>query len=105
MAKNGTLPIMQSDNQDLIMMQNRWATILNPIVSAPVAQGYVLQGISLQIGTNSINHLLGRKLQGWMLTRKRADAAIYDTQDSNAIPNLTLQLVSDAAVMVDIYVF
>jgi hypothetical protein len=56
-------------------------------------------------GANSINHGLNRTLVGWILTRVRAASTIYDTQDTNTTPKMTLDLNSSAAVTVDIYVF
>lgn len=99
------LPIMQSDSEQLSMMQTRWASILDPIIANPITSGAVLKQVQLIIGSNSINHLLGRKLQGWFLVRQRGAASIYDTQDSNSMPNLTLTLTSDANVSVDIWVY
>jgi len=87
------------------LMQTAWATQLNPVIANPLAQGRLIQNVSLVSGANVINHQLGRKLQGWILTRQRSAASIYDTQDSNTMPALTLQLTSSAAVTVDLFVF
>lgn len=84
---------------------NKWGAILNPIVANPANNSLILKNITLTVGNNVVSHKLGRKLQGWEITRKRAQANIYDTQDSNQMPQLTLTLVSDAAVVVDIKVF
>lgn len=100
-----TLPIFQTMHQDVNMMQTRWASILNPIIQLPLNKGLIRQSITLTTGSNTINHLLGRKLQGWFLVRQRAAANIYDDQDNNQSPGITLVLVSDADVTVDIYVF
>ena len=86
-------------------MQTSWASLINPAINAPLANGLVLKSIQLVSGVNVINHLLGHKLQGWSIVRKRAAADIYDTQDSSANPALTLTLVSSAPAVVDIYVF
>ncbi len=87
------------------MADNRWATILNPIVANPANNSIILKNIALTIGNNVINHKLGRNLQGWIIIRKRASADIYDQQDSNQMPALTLVLISDAPVTVDIEVY
>lgn len=100
-----SLPQFQSDDRTFQMMQNQWATTLNPIITRAQNNSLILKSISLQSGANSINHLLGRKLQGWKIVRQRAAASIYDDQDSNPTPNLTLALVSDADVVVDLEVF
>jgi hypothetical protein len=86
-------------------MQTVWASAINPVLANPVANGIILKSVSLTTGANTVNHLLGRKLQGWILTRVRSSATIYDTQDSNTRPELTLQLTASGNVTVDIYVF
>ncbi len=87
------------------LAQTRWASILNPVIDNPLSSGIVLQSVSLNSGSNSVNHKLGRKLQGWFIVRQRAAASVYDTQDSNPTPDLTLNLVASAAVTVDLMVF
>lgn len=86
-------------------MQNAWATQLNPLLANPLAQGQLLKSVSLVSGSNSINHKLGRKLQGWIIVRLRASATVYDTQDANQSPAVTLQLTASAPVTVDLWVF
>lgn len=89
----------------LALMQTKWASILNPLLGNPSLQSLVLTSIPLASGSNAINHGLGRKLQGWKIVRQRASATIYDTQDSNAQPTLTLLLTASAPVVVDLEVF
>jgi len=101
-----TLPQFKTDIRELGQMQTTWATQLNPLIKNPANNSSILQSVSLSAGSNTINHKLGRKLQGWALVRQRGVAAsVYDNQDSNQYPDLTLILVSSAPVVVDILVF
>lgn len=100
-----SLPIFQTDDKDISLLQTGWATQLNPVISNPLVNGQLLKNVSLSTGSNTINHKLGRKLQGWVLTRLRGSASLFDTQDSNANPALTLLITSSSNVSVDIYVF
>ena len=86
-------------------MQTKWAQELNPIISNPTIHNLILKNVSLTAGTNVINHKLSRPLQGWNPTRLRASATIYDLQDTNQTPQLTLILVASAPVVVDLVVF
>lgn len=86
-------------------MQTKWANQINPVLRNPTINTLVLQDVSLSTGANSISHKLGRRLQGWYITRIRASATVYDTQDTNQTPQLTLNLVSSAPVVVDLVVF
>lgn len=99
------LPIFQTSIRELSMMETQWKSQLDPLLAKPTSQSSILKKVSLVSGSNTINHLLGRDLQGWKITRQRAAASIYDNQDSNQSPNLTLILVSSASVVVDIEVF
>ncbi len=95
----------QTSDLALTLVQSNWSTQLNPLLSNPSLQTTILQNVALVIGTNKINHLLGRKLQGWRIVRQRSAANIYDDQDSNQTPAQTLWLVSDAVVSCNIEVF
>lgn len=83
----------------------QWKSQLDPILSNPLLQGRLLAGVSLANGTTIINHGLGRKLLGWFLVGVSGAATVYDTQASNQTPQLTLSLVSNAAVTVNIWAF
>jgi hypothetical protein len=87
------------------LMQQRWASQLNPVLANLLVQGQLLPNIVLLSGANVINHKLGRDLIGWFITRKNDAANIYDTQDINQMPDLTLNLTSDMTVKISVWVF
>lgn len=95
----------QSDDRNFQMMQNSWASEINPLLSRPLNQSNILNNVVLINGTTVVNHLLGRKLQGWFIVGQNASAIIYDAQANNQKPELTLVLISNAAVTVNIAVF
>lgn len=86
-------------------MQAQWASQLNPILGNPLVAGHLLAPYDLIIGNNIINHLLGRKLQGWMIVSINGAAQIFDNQATNQMTDLTLSLTSDANVKVSLWVF
>lgn len=86
-------------------MQTAWATQLNPIIELPMNQGILLKGINLSTGNNVINHKLGRALQGWVISRPRAAATVFEPLTVNNTPKLTLNLTSSAPVIIDLWVF
>lgn len=85
--------------------QTQWAQQIDPILARPANQSNILPNVKLTTGTNAVNHLLGRKLQGWNPVRIRSAATFYDQQDSNQHPELTLILISSADVVIDLEVF
>lgn len=84
---------------------NKWAALINPVLSNPLINGLMLKNVALINGTTIVNHKLGRKLQGYFVVLKDAQAQIYDNQADNQMPQLTLSLTSDAAVTVSLWVF
>lgn len=98
-----SLPQFQGDDKGL--WQNSWKRILDPIVGSPTNNAQILKNITLTTGSNTINHKLGRVLQGWSFSRIRSACTAYDNQDNNQTPNLTLILVASADAVVDIVVF
>jgi hypothetical protein len=99
------LPYFQSTDRILSQLQTAWASLINPVITLPQSQGIILPNVSLASGANVVNHMLGRKLQGWQIVRQRASATIYDTQDLNQTPQLTLNLTASGAVVVNLFVF
>lgn len=96
------LPIWQSDDKDFQLMQNKWASILNPVLSKPLTAANVLKGVQLVNGTTVVNHLLGRTMQGWIISDIDAGSTIYRSAPLN---DLTLSLTSNAACKVNLVVF
>jgi len=86
------------------LAQTQWPQQLDPLLGNPLNSASILKNQSLGTGSNTLNHLLGAPLQGWYIIRQRADASIYDLQDTNPTPQLTLVLHSSAPVVVDIAV-
>lgn len=104
------LPKFQSIGQwvspkDFSLLQTNWAALIDPILGRRQNQSNILSDVPLAIGANTINHLLGRKLAGWKPILQNAAASLYDNQSTNQTPELTLILVSDAAVTVSLEVF
>ncbi len=85
-----------------MLMQNKWKSLIDPVLSNPMTNMSLLKNVSLVIGNNVINHLLGKIQQGWIITDIQGVADIYRSAPFNA---LTLTLNSSAIVTVSIGVF
>lgn len=100
------LPIFHTKDKDLSLLQTQWSSQLNPLLSLPLLNGLILRNIALQSGDNVIDHRLGRPLVGWLVIRQRdAFYGVYDKQDDNPRPSLTLILNAAGNTNVDLYVF
>lgn len=84
---------------------SQWKAKIDPLIANTSNNASILKSIRLVVGDNIINHRLGKTLTGWRIVRKRANANIYDKQDTNQMPDLTLVLNSDAIVTIDVEVF
>ena len=92
------LPLPNPPNQIL----TRWKSIIDPILGLPLNSSNFVQNMTLEIGSNSINHGLGRKPQGWIISDCNAVATVYRSAPFNA---LTLTLTSSAVVTISLVVF
>lgn len=99
------LPIIFNKDEIFQLFQSKWSSILNPFLSNISNNTSILTDVPITAGTNVINHYLGKKLTGWRIIRIKSAAKIYDRQDSNPIPNLTLVLISDIDAIVSLEVF
>lgn len=96
------LPVMQSSLPELMMMQTRWVSQLNPLLALPTSQPSILKDIKVISGDNVINHLLGRTPQGWIVTDTDSAITLYRDKPFN---NLTLTLHSSGAGVISLLVF
>lgn len=99
------LPIFKTPDRILSQLQTQWAKLINPVVNNPTSNSLILSNVLLVSGDNVIDHKLGRELIGWEVVRIRSAASLYDTQDTNQYPELTLALHASAPVSVDLLVF
>lgn len=97
-----SLPIFKNNDRDFQLMQTGWASQLNPLLANPLVNGVFVKSQPLTMGATVVNHRLGRKPQGWMITDINGAATVYR---SKPFTELVLVLTSSAAVTVDIWVF
>lgn len=83
-------------------MQSVWKTQLDPLTQLALTQGVLLKNQTLKNGVTVINHLLSRMQQGWFITDINGAAQIYRSAPFN---DSTLTLTSNAAVIINLWVF
>lgn len=96
------LPKILSDDQTMQLMQTKWASILNPLLAQPLSSSNILPAVALITGDNVINHLLARKMQGFIISDINAAATIYRSAPFN---DQTLTLNSSANCSIALVVF
>lgn len=76
----------------------KWAASLNPILSLPMLSGNLISNILLSAGIpKTINHLLQRMQQGWILVDTTGSDVVKRTRPFNTT-TLTLQSASDTTI-------
>jgi hypothetical protein len=85
-----------------MLLQTRSKSLLDPLLESPVSAPLILENVALASGVTVINHKLGRKLQGWILTDTNGAATVYRSAPKDA---KTLTLTSTAAITCNILVF
>ena len=96
------LPLIKDNNQALMLVQTQWKAQLDPVLASPITAPLVIANIFLASGTTVVNHKLGRKMQGWILTDINGAAQVHRSAPLN---DKTLTLTSNAAVTCNILVF
>jgi hypothetical protein len=97
---------LNTDNLMVTRLQENIDQQFVQITNREILSGLLLKNISLLTGSvNEIDHKLNRKPNGWFIVRKRGTADIWDTQDANNKPELTLLLNSDSNVNIDLWIF
>lgn len=96
---------IQSQDDVLNRVQDQIEVSFQELGRTEILDGVLLRNVSLTTGANDIEHKLDRTVRGWFLTRKRANADVWDTQDNNARPTKFLTLQASADVVVDIWAF
>lgn len=84
------------------LAQTKWKSILDPLLARPLNDSNTLTGIVLASGVNVINHKLGRKPQGWVITDTTTAITIFRSQPFN---DLTLTLTASGAGVINLMVF
>jgi hypothetical protein len=93
-------------DQIMSRMQDNVDSAISQLSVTEILQGQLVKNISLaSSSTTKISHKLGRAPIGWIIVRQRASSIIWDTQDTNSNPNLTLNLNCSANVVIDLWVF
>ena len=96
------MPYIQTESQEFNLYQTRMKSILDNVTKLPLLSGLQLNTVKLIIGQTTINHLLGRQMQGWIITDIDGAAQIYRTAPMNSTQ---LVLASNAAVNISLWVY
>lgn len=97
-----SLPIFQDPNQQLMLLQTKWKSQIDPVLANPLVDGIAIKNISLINGVTVVNHLLGRRMQGWILTDLTAAVTAFRSQPMNSF---TLTLTCNGVATCNLWVY
>ena len=96
------------DTQDTTLnkMQRNIENAFGPITKSNIVNGVLIKEINLFTGKdNVIFPNIGREVEGWVITRQRAESNIWDLQDTSSSSTKTLTLRCSADVTIDLWIF
>lgn len=96
---------VRTQNAEVSSLQDATEAVLKQIRNRQIIDGRLIEGVTIETVETVVDHKLGRALRGWIVVRQGADARIWDQQDDNARPELSLVLVASASVKVSLWVF
>jgi len=97
------LPLQQTNLRDLSLLSTKWKSILDPILSLPILDGNQINDIVAKVGLLVIDHKLGRKQQGWIVTdQTNSGLNLFRRGDFNSL-TLTLDCSSTGTFSIWVY--
>lgn len=91
--------------RNLDQIQDNVENALAPIFSKEIVNGILLTDIRLIVGTNKIDHGLGRDLRGWIIVGRNSAGTVYDLQAANKLKSTLLVLQSDSFMTINLWCF
>ena len=94
------------EDANINQIQENIEQVLEPFIINPILNGVLIKEVNIVSGTTTnIEHKLGRKPLGWIVTRKRADSRVWDLNDTNTAQDKTLSLTCSSNVKIDLWIF
>ncbi len=85
-------------------VQTHIQTALRPLLQNPLGDGALQKEIELGVSEVLVSHGLGRRPEGFIVTRQNASASIYESSTAT-FPDRQIALTASATVTADIYFF
>lgn len=97
----------ESGDYNIQKVQDALESALKSIeADSPIIPGRLINDVALTSGTAStISHGLGRKLRGYIVVLRNANATVWDDQATNTNSTRTLILNASANVTISLWVF
>jgi len=95
-----------TESFELKQVQENVEQTFKQILTNPLINGVLLRDVQLTTGsTNLVQHKLGRKALGYIVTKRSANATVFDADSKTVVEQNFLKLSTSANVTVDLWVF
>jgi myo-inositol-hexaphosphate 3-phosphohydrolase len=104
-ARGTNFKKFNSENREITLLQANVEAALTALISTGLLNGALLTDIELSSGANTVEHKLGRKIQGRLIVAQSAAADLSDNISSSDNLEQNFVLTSSAACTVSLWVF
>ena len=96
---------LYTEDAEVNRLQSHIKTALNPLLELPISDGVMLKDQTIETTDTEINHGLGREYEGFIITRLKTNATIYESATDNPSKSLYILLKASGTATADIYIF
>lgn len=96
--------IVNGDRQTTQLQTNIEQAVAQ-VIRNPLIDGRIIEGVVLSTSALKIEHKLGRKVRGYIVLTRNANAEVYDNVSTEPQLELYLPLLASAPVTVNLWVF
>lgn len=93
---------LKSGDNALDRLQDRWISILNPVLKNRALNGFLLENVAIAAAETAVPHQLDRTGVNWILVSPQADARVWQTK---AADDRFVYLQASVAVTAALWVF
>lgn len=94
-----------TDDQEVTRLQSHLKTVLNPLLELPISDGVLIKDLTINTADTLIEHKLGRRPEGFLITRLKSNSVIYESATANNEATRLIILIASATATADIYFF
>ena len=94
-----------SKEQEVTRLQSHLKTVLNPLLELPISDGVLIKDLTVNTTDTLIEHKLGRKPEGFLITGLKSNSVIYESATANNAAARLIILIASATATADIYFF
>ena len=94
-----------SKEQEVTRLQSHLKTVLNPLLELPISDGVLIKDLTVNTTDTLIEHKLGRKPEGFLITGLKSNSVIYESATANDEAARLIILIASATATADIYFF